>query len=64
LRSYWASLKHTRAESVFCLRDPLPSVGEVLMLPYLIRKKYFVKAEKAKNQVSGAANLPASKSVE
>jgi len=45
LRSYWKSLKRTRAESVFCLRDPLPSVAEVLMLPYLLTKKYFVKSE-------------------
>jgi len=45
LRSYWKSLKRTRVESVFCLRDPLPSVAEVLMLPYLLTKKYFVKSE-------------------
>jgi|HubBroStandDraft_6_1064221.scaffolds.fasta_scaffold20960_2 D-aspartate ligase len=61
LRSYWRSLKHTRAESVFCLQDPLPSVGEVLMLPYLIRKKYFTKSEpKPKNhaRVHSGADLP------
>jgi D-aspartate ligase len=44
LRSYWRSLRNTRAESVFCLQDPLPSVAEVLMLPYLVTKKYFVKS--------------------
>jgi D-aspartate ligase len=44
LRSYWTSLKHTRTESVFCLRDPLPSIAEVLMLPYLVKRKYFVKS--------------------
>lgn len=44
MRSYWTSLKRTRIESVFCVRDPLPSVAEVLMLPYLVTKKYFVKA--------------------
>lgn len=44
LRSYWRSLKRTRAESVFCLQDPLPSLAEVLMLPYLVTKKYFTKA--------------------
>jgi len=44
MRSYWTSLKRTRVESVFCLRDPLPSLAEVLMLPYLVTKKYFVKA--------------------
>lgn len=66
-RSYWRSLKHTRIESVFCLRDPLPSVAEVLMLPYLIKQKYLVKAdENARNQPAGdrGADLPASKSVE
>ena len=53
LRSYWKSLKRTRAESVFCLRDPLPSVAEVLMLPYLVTKKYFVKSEgKPENQAA------------
>jgi D-aspartate ligase len=40
LRSYLKSLKNTRTESVFCLRDPLPTVAEVLMLPYLVAKKY------------------------
>ena len=40
-RSYWESLKHTRIESVFCKEDPLPSLAEVAMLPYLISRKYF-----------------------
>jgi D-aspartate ligase len=40
LRSYWKSLRSTRTESVFCLRDPLPAVAEVIMLPYLAAKKY------------------------
>jgi D-aspartate ligase len=44
--AYLNSLKNTRAESVFCLQDPTPSVAEVLMLPYLITKKYFVKPER------------------
>jgi D-aspartate ligase len=44
LSSYWRSLKRTRAESVFCLQDPMPSVAEVLMLPYLVTKKYFSKS--------------------
>ena len=43
--SYWKSLRNTRTESVFCLRDPLPSVAEVLMLPYLVTKKYFVNPD-------------------
>ena len=43
LRSYLKSLRNTRTESVFCLRDPLPTVAEVLMLPYLVAKKYSLK---------------------
>lgn len=43
LRSYWRSLRSTRVESVFCAQDPLPSFGEVMMLPYLVAKKYFPK---------------------
>jgi D-aspartate ligase len=43
LRNYWKSLRNTRAESVFDLKDPLPSLAEVLMLPYLVTKKYLVK---------------------
>ena len=41
LRTYWKSLRNTRAESVFCLADPLPTIAEILMLPYLVTKKYF-----------------------
>jgi D-aspartate ligase len=44
LRSYWTSLVRTRTESVFCLKDPIPFVAEVLMLPYLVKQKYFAKA--------------------
>jgi D-aspartate ligase len=55
LRSYWRSLRNTRAESVFCLQDPLPSVAEVLMLPYLVTKKYLVKSEK-KSETQAAGN--------
>jgi D-aspartate ligase len=40
LGSYWDSLKNTRVESVFCLKDPLPSLGEFALLPYIIKKKY------------------------
>ena len=39
-RSYFRSLKRTRVESVFCREDPLPSIAEVALLPYLIAKKY------------------------
>ena len=68
LRSYWTSLRNTRVESVFCLQDPLPSAAEVLMLPYLVAKKYFVKSGvKSGNQAAddpGRADLPASRSLE
>lgn len=67
LRSYWSSLKNTRVESVFCLHDPLPSAAEVLMLPYLIAKKYFVKSgAKLETQAAGdrkEADLPTTESV-
>jgi D-aspartate ligase len=67
LRSYWSSLSRTRAESVFCLQDPLPSAAEVLMLPYLVTKKYFGKTGgKAETQAAGdreEADLPARGSV-
>ena len=39
-RSYFSSLKRTRVESVFCREDPLPSIAEVALLPYLIAMKY------------------------
>jgi D-aspartate ligase len=44
LRGYRESLSRTRAESIFCPDDLLPSVAELLMLPYLVTKKYFVKS--------------------
>lgn len=39
-RTYLRSLRVTRVESVFNWQDPLPSVVEFLMLPYLAAKKY------------------------
>ena len=41
ISSYFRSLRRTRVESVFCPEDVLPSLAEVLLLPYLIVKKYF-----------------------
>jgi D-aspartate ligase len=41
LGSYYKSLKNTRVESVFSKDDPLPFFGEMLLLPYLVAKKYF-----------------------
>ncbi|HWY53269.1 MAG TPA: hypothetical protein VNZ03_02330 [Terriglobales bacterium] len=58
LRAYWQSLRRTRSESVFCLKDPLPSVAEVLMLPYLVTKKYFVKS-KVKPEIHAAVDSAA-----
>ncbi len=42
--SYVQSLRHARIESVFSTEDPLPSLIELLLLPYSISKKYFAKA--------------------
>lgn len=39
-RSYIASLRNTGVESVFAKGDPLPSVAEIFLLPYLAVKKY------------------------
>ena len=36
---YFASLRKTRVESVFCRKDPLPSIAEIVLLPYLMAKK-------------------------
>ncbi len=41
LQSYFGSLYRTRVESVFALEDPLPSLAELFLLPYLVVKKYF-----------------------
>jgi predicted ATP-grasp superfamily ATP-dependent carboligase len=67
VRSYWTSLRRTRSESVFCLKDPLPSAAEVVMLPYLVAKKCFAKPAKKSAgyaAVSRAAGFRASKSAE
>jgi predicted ATP-grasp superfamily ATP-dependent carboligase len=39
--SYIKSLQNTQIESVFCREDPLPSLSEIALLPYLAFKKYF-----------------------
>jgi D-aspartate ligase len=38
--AYLTSLRNTRTESVFNSKDPLPSLAELALLPYLIAKKY------------------------
>jgi predicted ATP-grasp superfamily ATP-dependent carboligase len=44
LGDYFKSLRATRVESVFSYADPLPSLAEIILLPYLIAKKYAVPA--------------------
>jgi D-aspartate ligase len=41
LPQYLASLRKTRVESVFCRKDPLPSIAEIVLLPYLVAKKFY-----------------------
>ena len=53
--SYLGSLRRTRSESIFCLKDPIPSMAEVVMLPYLVTKKYLSKPVK-KNEIYAAEN--------
>lgn len=38
--TYLKSLGATRVESVFNWKDPLPTIAEIIMLPYLAAKKY------------------------
>lgn len=45
ISSYLRSLRNTRVESVFSVADPLPFVGELLLLPYFIGQKYFAKSK-------------------
>ncbi|WP_109484782.1 ATP-grasp domain-containing protein [Occallatibacter savannae] len=40
ISTYVKSLRATRVESVFNAGDPLPSLAELVMLPYLAAKKY------------------------
>lgn len=40
MSSYLRSLQRTKIESVFSREDPLPSLAEIVLLPYLIGKKY------------------------
>ena len=39
-RAYIQSLRATRVESVFDRRDPFPFFAELMLLPFMIRKKY------------------------
>ena len=40
LGEYWRSLRATAVESVFSSEDVMPSVAEILLLPYFIKKKF------------------------
>ncbi len=40
--TYLESMSRTKIESVFCKEDPMPSVMEILMLPYSITRKYIL----------------------
>jgi len=66
--AYGQSLMRTRIESVFSMTDPLPSVAEFLMLPYLVYQKYLSKpAAGPQAQAAGEreeTDLPASASAE
>ena len=46
ISEYLRSLGNVRVESVFSWKDPLPAVAEILMLPYMLLKKYPVFARK------------------
>ena len=37
---YFESIRNTRAESVFCMKDPLPSLAEAILLPLLLVMKH------------------------
>lgn len=39
ISSYFRSLRNTHIESVYSSRDPLPSLGELFLLPYMVVKK-------------------------
>jgi predicted ATP-grasp superfamily ATP-dependent carboligase/cation diffusion facilitator CzcD-associated flavoprotein CzcO len=41
ISAYLQSIRRTKTESVFSWEDPLPSVAEFLLLPYILRKKLF-----------------------
>lgn len=42
LGAYFGSLRRTRVESVFCSTDAMPFLGEFVLLPYLLGKKYLI----------------------
>jgi D-aspartate ligase len=44
LTAYLRSLRSVRVDAVFSWSDPLPFLAEMLLLPYIIAKKYFIRA--------------------
>ncbi len=55
VRKYLQSLRRTGTESVFDWEDPLPFIGEWVMLPYLVMKKIVLKSP---NPSHSGVNLP------
>jgi D-aspartate ligase len=51
LGEYWASLRKTRVESIFCRKDPLPSIAEIILLPYLMAKKFYPSPQKSRGLI-------------
>jgi D-aspartate ligase len=63
--AYLQSLKRTGVESIFASEDPVPSIAELILLPYLVMKKYFSKSNPQPttpvNRDSETVELPVSK---
>lgn len=63
ISSYLTSLRNTRVESVFSTADPLPFLGELLLLPYLVSQKCFGRSGPNVNMpYTGRNRLPAKES--
>jgi len=59
LRTYWASLRNTRVESVFVADDFMPSIAEMAMLPYFVGTKYFAKSIPEGREDAATNRIPA-----
>ena len=58
LRTYWASLKNTRVESVFAADDFMPSIAEMAMLPYFAGKKYVSQSTPSRREYVPTIRIP------
>jgi predicted ATP-grasp superfamily ATP-dependent carboligase len=56
--SYLASLGNTRVESVFAKDDPLPSIAEFVLLPYLVAKKYLSRGSRTDEETTSLLQPP------